>query len=166
MGKVFCLYHRVASSMSANPAAEVCALCDPPPHISFTWLVAHMFFPFLFAHTHSYIFFGGTERLWNSHSLSLNIPERSYLMDEEFKFDLGDEVIIVNVDDCVFGASDSMKKLEGTVASVIGCRYVARGGKAHKCYKLNGNGLLWMWSENNLIAASAPEESDFESILL
>lgn len=75
MGKVFCLYHRVASSMSTNPAAEVCALCDPPPHISFTWLVAHMFFPFLFAHTHSYIFFGGTERLWNSHSLSLNIPE-------------------------------------------------------------------------------------------
>lgn len=87
-------------------------------------------------------------------------------MDEEFKFDLGDEVIIVNVDDCVFGTSDSMKKLEGTVASVIGLRYVTRGGKAHKCYKLNGKGLLWMWSENNLIAASAPEESDFESILL
>lgn len=166
MGKVFfCSYHRVASSMSANPAAEVCALCDPPPHISFTWLVAHMFFPFLFAHTRSYNFFGGTERLWEFHSLSLDIQERSSLMDEEFKFKVGDEVIIVDVDDCVFGWNDSMKRLEGTVATVIQRSHVTRGGEARECYKLRGN--TWSWSENNLIAAAIPfEESDFESILL
>lgn len=86
-------------------------------------------------------------------------------MDEEFKFKVGDEVVIVNVDDCVFGTNKPMKMLEGTSTTVIQRRYVKRSDKEHKCYRLHGN--TWAWSENNLIAASTPlEESDFESILL
>lgn len=86
-------------------------------------------------------------------------------MDEEFKFKVGDGVVIVNANDCVFGTNDSMRMLEGTVTTVRQCYYVTTAGEIYNAYKLHGN--VWTWGENNLVSASIPfEESDFESILL
>lgn len=81
----------------------------------------------------------------------------------EFKFQPGDRVILVDVEDCKFGCNNHMRILEGSEATVV----TAEEDLLRKfpCYRVEGN--FWSWSENNFVpAVPLFEESDFESILL
>lgn len=83
----------------------------------------------------------------------------------DFKFNVGDPVIIRNVEECPFGYNDSMFQAEGRECTIKSrSRQASRDGtsNAYTLYEVS-----WTWGEINFeLAGKVPSEDSVAAILL